>query len=131
MIPKDCRYTKEHEWVKPDGAGHVKIGITEFASGALGDIVFVELPPVGRSLAQMQAFGVVEAVKTVSDLYSPVTGEVAEVNGAIQADPGVVNRSPHDEGWMIRASLKDPAELDGLLSPEAYEELVRGLEGGH
>ncbi len=131
MIPKDCRYTKEHEWVKQDGAGFVKIGITEFAASSLGEITFVELPAVGRGLEQMQAFGVVEAVKAASDINSPITGEVVEVNPAVQADPEVINRSPHDEGWMIRATLKDPAELDGLLTPEAYGELVKSLEGGH
>ena len=130
MIPKDCRYTKEHEWVRPDGSGHVKIGITDYASGALGDIVFVELPAAGTALNQMQPFGSVEAVKTVSDLFSPVTGEVAEVNAAIQGDAGVVNRDPYGEGWMIRARVAIPAELDALLSPEAYEGMVRELEGG-
>jgi len=130
-IPKDCRYTNEHEWVRPDGAGFVKIGVTDYAQGALGDVVYVELPEPGRPLKQMEAFGSVEAVKTVSDLFSPITGEVAEVNEAIKTDPAVVNRSPHDEGWMIRARLKDAGELEKLLTPEAYEEMVRGLEGGH
>lgn len=131
MIPKDCRYTNEHEWVRPDGPNHVKIGVTDYAQGALGDIVFVELPAAGTPLHHMQPFGTIEAVKTVSDLFSPITGEVAEVNPAISADPGIVNRSPHDEGWMIRARISNQAEIDALLSPEAYEELVKGLEGGH
>jgi glycine cleavage system H protein len=87
MIPQDCRYTTEHEWVRPDGPEHVKIGITDFAQGALGDIVFVELPAVGTKLAQMQPFGSVEAVKAVSDLFSPVAGEVVEVNAALKGDP--------------------------------------------
>jgi len=130
MIPKDCRYTNEHEWVRPDGPGHVKIGITDYAQGALGDIVFVELPAAGTALNQMQPFGSVEAVKTVSDLFSPVTGAVVEVNAGVQADAGIVNRDPFGEGWMIRARMDKPAELDSLLSPEAYEEMVRGLEGG-
>ncbi len=130
MIPKDCRYTNEHEWVRPDGQGHVKIGITDYAQGALGDIVYVDLPAAGTPLSQMQPFGSVEAVKTVSDLYSPVTGEVADVNPALKSDPAVVNRSPYEEGWMIRARLNDPAEIDRLLTAEAYEDLVRGLEGG-
>ncbi|MDM7916034.1 MAG: glycine cleavage system protein GcvH [Candidatus Eisenbacteria bacterium] len=130
MIPKDCRYTNEHEWVRPDGPDHVKIGITDYAQGALGDIVFVELPSAGTALHHMQPFGSVEAVKTVSDLFSPVNGEVAEVNEAIANDPSVVNRSPYDEGWMIRARIQNAKELDALLTPEAYEEMVRGLEGG-
>jgi glycine cleavage system H protein len=130
MIPKDCRYTNEHEWVRPDGPDHVKIGVTDYAQGALGDVVFVELPSVGTALHQMQPFGSVEAVRTVSDLFSPVTGEVAAVNEALSSDPGIVNRSPYDEGWMIRARITDPKELDALLTPDAYEEMVRGLEGG-
>jgi glycine cleavage system H protein len=129
-IPKDCRYTKEHEWVKADGS-EVRIGITDYAQSALGDIVFVELPKVGQRLAQLQAFGSVEAVKAVSDLYSPVTGEVLEVNSGIADDPTVVNRSPYEEGWMVRARLADPAELNKLLAPEDYARLVASLEEGH
>jgi glycine cleavage system H protein len=130
MIPKDCRYTSEHEWVRPDGPNHVKIGITDYAQGALGDIVFVELPPAGTALNRMQPFGSVEAVKTVSDLFSPITGGVVEVNATVQGDAGIVNRDPYGEGWMIRARVDNPAELDGLLAPDSYEEMVRGLEGG-
>ena len=131
MIPDNCRYTNEHEWVCPDGPDHVKIGITDYATGALGDIVFVELPAVGAALKAMGTFGSVEAVKTVSELFSPVTGTVVEVNPGVQSDPGVVNRSPYDEGWMIRVRMTNPAELDALLTPKAYEEMVAGLEGGH
>ncbi len=130
MIPKDCRYTNEHEWVRPDGPDHVKIGITDYAQGALGDIVFVELPAVGTALNKMQAFGSVEAVKTVSDLFSPITGEVVEVNAAIQRDAGAANRDPYGDGWMIRARVEDRADLEDLLSPEAYEAMVANLEGG-
>ncbi len=130
-IPKDCRYTNEHEWVREDGAGFVKVGITDYAQGALGDIVYIELPEPGRPLKQMEAFGSVEAVKTVSDLFSPVTGEVVEINDGIKADPAVVNRSPYGEGWMIRARVANAAEIKSLLTPEAYEELIHGLEGGH
>jgi glycine cleavage system H protein len=130
-IPKDCRYTNEHEWVRPDGAGFVKIGITDYAQGALGDIVYVELPEPGRSVKQMEAFGSIEAVKTVSDIFSPVTGEVVEVNEMIKSDASVVNRSPYEEGWMVRARVSNPAEIEKLLTPNAYEEMVAGLEGGH
>ena len=102
MVPQDCRYTKDHEWVRREGE-EALIGITDFAQGQLGDIVFVELPAVGRSLNQGGVFGSVEAVKAVSDLYSPVSGEVTAVNPAIGGDPSVVNRAPYGDGWMIRA----------------------------
>ncbi len=129
-VPKDCRYTKEHEWIRREGDLAV-IGITDYAQGALGDIVFVELPRVGQKLTVMQPFGSVEAVKAVSDLFSPVDGEVAEANGALGDDPTVVNRDPYGAGWMVKARLAAGASLDGLLSPEAYAALVAGLEGGH
>lgn len=131
MIPDNCRFTNDHEWLMPDGPDHYKVGITDFATGQLGDIVFVELPAPGAKLAAGATFGSVEAVKTVSDLFSPVGGEVVEVNPAVQSDPGVVNRSPFDEGWMIRIRVSNPAEIEALLTPKAYEELVAGLEGGH
>jgi glycine cleavage system H protein len=130
-IPKDCRYTNEHEWVRPDGAGFVKIGVTDYAQGALGDIVYVELPEPGRVIEQMETFGSIEAVKTVSDLFSPVSGEVVEVNEMIRADASVVNRSPYGDGWMVRARVSNPAEIEKLMTPDAYEKMVSGLEGGH
>jgi glycine cleavage system H protein len=129
-IPKDCRYTKEHEWVRVEG-DVVVVGITDYAQSALGDIVFVELPKVGLKLAAMQPFGSVEAVKAVSDLFSPVSGEVTAVNAALGDDPTVVNKAPYGDGWMIKARLSSPAELETLLSPADYETLVAGLEGGH
>ncbi len=129
MAPEDCRYSKDHEWVRPDGDDHVKIGITDFAQGELGDIVFVELPVVGTSLEAEQPFGSIEAVKTVSDLNAPVTGEVVEVNDAIANDPSVVNQSAYEDGWFIRARMTNPSELEGLLTAEAYDEFVKGLEG--
>jgi glycine cleavage system H protein len=129
-IPKDCRYTNEHEWVRREG-DLVVVGVTDYAQSALGDIVFVEMPKVGARLAAMQPFGSVEAVKAVSDLFSPVTGEVAAVNEAVADDPTVVNRAPYGDGWLIKAKPTNPAEFDALLSPEAYEKLVAGLEGGH
>lgn len=129
-IPKDCRYTKEHEWVKVEG-DRVRIGITDYAQSALGDIVFVELPKKGHKLAQMQPFGSVEAVKAVSDLFSPVTGEVVEVNGGIAGDPTVVNRAPHGNGWLVLAKFENLKELDQLLGPDEYGQFVAGLEAGH
>ena len=130
MIAPNCRYTKEHEWVRAEGS-EVVIGITDYAQSALGDIVFVELPKVGAKLAQMQPFGSVEAVKAVSDLFSPVTGEVTAINPAVADDPSVVNRSPFEDGWMIRARAANLSELDALLGPKDYEELLAGLEQGH
>jgi glycine cleavage system H protein len=129
-IPKDCRYTKEHEWVRVEGDVAV-IGITDYAQSALGDIVFVELPKVGLKLVAEQPFGSVEAVKAVSDLFSPVNGEVAAVNAALGADPTVVNKSPYGDGWMVKAKISESAQLNGLLSPADYGTLVAGLEGGH
>lgn len=129
-VPKDCRYTKEHEWVRVEGDS-VRVGITDYAQSALGDIVFVELPKVGAKLTQMQPFGSVEAVKAVSDLFSPVSGEVVEVNGALADDPQTVNRDPYGAGWMIRARLADAGQIGGLLTAADYEALVAGLEGAH
>lgn len=130
MVPKDCRYTKEHEWVRLEG-DEAWIGITDYAQGALGDIVYVELPSVGAGLSQGQTFGSVEAVKAVSDLFSPISGTVTAVNDALASDPPVVNREPHGAGWMIRARLSKPAEMDGLLTPDDYDALVASLEAGH
>jgi glycine cleavage system H protein len=127
MTPKDLRYSKEHDWVRLDGDDHVKIGITDYAQGELGDIVFVELPATGTSLEPGEPFATIEAVKTVIDLNSPVTGEVVEVNEALANDPSVVNQSPYEEGWFIKARLSDPSEVDALLTAEAYDELVEGL----
>jgi glycine cleavage system H protein len=129
-VPQDCRYTKEHEWVRVEG-DIVLVGITDYAQSALGDIVFVELPKVGLKLVAEQPFGSVEAVKAVSDLFSPVNGEVVEVNAAIGDDPTVVNTSPHGDGWMIKAKVSDATQIDRLLSPADYETFVAGLEGGH
>ncbi|MCA9727796.1 MAG: glycine cleavage system protein GcvH [Candidatus Eisenbacteria bacterium] len=128
-IPGDLRYTKEHEWVKVDGTVAM-IGVTDFAQASLGDVVFVELPQVGDALTQNEPFGSVEAVKAVSDLFSPVSGEVSAVNEGIENDPSVVNRSPYGDGWMIKASLSDASELDDLMSAEEYAAHVAGLEQG-
>lgn len=117
-IPADRKYTREHEWVKV--AGDVAtVGITDYAQSELGDIVFVELPEVGRTLVPMQAFGVIEAVKAVSDLFSPVAGEVIACNDALAADSGIVNREPFDAGWLIQVRLTGPVP-DDLLDATAY-----------
>lgn len=123
MVPTDLRYTKDHEWVRVDG-DRATIGITAYAADQLGDIVFVELPDVGRTLEQFAAFGVVESVKAVSDLYAPIAGVVAETNGALASKPELVNSDPYGEGWMLRLTVGDATQLEELLEPTAYDDLV-------
>lgn len=120
-IPEDLRYTEEHEYVKKtDDDAVVQIGITDYAQGELGDVVYVDLPKIGASFARMEVFGTIEAVKAVSELFSPVTGTVVEVNKAIENDPALVNKDPYGDGWMVKLRVKQPAELDELLGSEAY-----------
>lgn len=121
--PDDVRYTKDHEWAREEG-GLVTVGITSWATDQLGDVVFVELPEPGRALEAGKAFGVVEAVKTVSDLYAPIAGEVVEVNGALADNPAVVNQSPYGEGWMIRIRPANAGDFGTLLSRDDYERHV-------
>ena len=121
QIPDDLLYTVEHEYVARTGEpAVVRVGITDYAQGELGDVVFVNLPKPGDRLQAHQAFGTIEAVKAVSELYSPVAGEVAEANGALDGDPAVVNRDPYGAGWMISLRIDDPAALGSLLTPSAY-----------
>ena len=122
-VPTDLRYTKDHEWVRAEG-DTATVGVTAYAADQLGDIVFVELPEAGRSLEQFAAFGVVESVKAVSDLFAPVSGEVVEANAALAASPELVNTSPYEDGWMVRVRVADPAQLDDLLDAEAYDALI-------
>ncbi|HEX5040632.1 MAG TPA: glycine cleavage system protein GcvH [Candidatus Limnocylindria bacterium] len=117
--PDDLAYSREHEWVRVDG-GRATIGITSFAADELGDIVFVELPEVGAALSQFAAFGVVESVKAVSDLYAPISGEVVEVNDALRESPELLNADPFGEGWIARVELSDRGELDSLLDAAGY-----------
>lgn len=124
-IPADLKYTKEHEWIKIDG-DVATVGITDFAQGELGDIVYVEIETEGETLDAEEVFGTVEAVKTVSDLFMPVSGEIIEVNGGLDADPESVNRDPYGDGWMIKIKLSDASEAEGLLSAEAYSDLIGG-----
>jgi glycine cleavage system H protein len=120
-VPDDLVYTKEHEYVARTGdPAVVRIGITDYAQGELGDVVFVNLPKAGDKVDGHQSFGTIEAVKAVSELYAPLAGEVVEVNGALESDPAVVNRDPYGDGWMIELRLKNPSELEGLLSASAY-----------
>jgi glycine cleavage system H protein len=123
MVPADLRYTKDHEWVRVEG-DVATVGVTDFAADQLGDIVFVELPEVGRSLDQFAAFGVIESVKAVSDLFAPLSGEVTERNAALAAKPELVNDDPFGAGWMIRLRIADAPQLDGLLDPAGYEQLT-------
>jgi glycine cleavage system H protein len=123
MVPTDLHYTKDHEWVRVDG-DVATVGITAYAADQLGDIVFVELPDVGRSLDQFATFGVVESVKAVSDLFAPIAGEVTETNPALTAQPELVNTDPFDGGWMVKLRLADAAQLDELLDSTAYDALI-------
>ncbi len=122
-IRDDLKYTEEHEWVRVEG-DRATVGVTDYAQRQLGDVVFIELPQLGAQLEQMKAFGVIEAVKAVSDIFSPVSGEVAEVNSQLESQSNLINTDPYGEGWIIKIKIKDPAELDALLSPADYRKLV-------
>lgn len=120
-VPEKLVYTVEHEYVaRTDDPAVVRVGITDYAQGELGDVVFVNLPKPGDRLATHQSFGTIEAVKAVSDLYSPVAGEVVAINTVLEGDPAVINRDPYGEGWMVQLRMAKPEELKGLLSPSAY-----------
>jgi glycine cleavage system H protein len=119
-VPRELRYTKEHEWVRVEG-GEAVVGVTDYAQGELGDVIFVELPAPGANVAQMKTFGTIDAVKTVSDLFAPVSGEVTAVNGDLKDNPALVNQAPYAGGWMVRIRMQNPGEVDGLLTAEDYE----------
>ena len=123
MVPKDLRYTKDHEWVKVEG-DVATIGVTDYAADQLGDVVFVDLPAVGKAVDQFATFGVVESVKAVSDLYAPLSGEVTEVNGELGSKPELINSDPFGEGWMIRVKVGNPDQLAELLDAAGYEQLT-------
>ena len=122
-IPENLKFTREHEWVRIEGEMAV-IGITDFAQGELGDVVFVEIETEGETLEKGEIFGTVEAVKTVSDLFMPVTGEVVEINEALAARPELVNQDPYGEGWMIRIKMAEEGDVAELLTPEEYRQMV-------
>ncbi|MDY2586249.1 glycine cleavage system protein GcvH [Winogradskyella aquimaris] len=124
-IPSELKYTKDHEWVKIEG-DVATVGITDFAQGELGDIVYVEVETVDESLDAEEVFGTVEAVKTVSDLYLPLSGEIVEFNEALEDEPEKVNTDPYGEGWMIKLKLSDASQVEGLLSAEDYKALISG-----
>jgi glycine cleavage system H protein len=124
-IPADLHYTEEHEYVKlTDDGDVVQVGITDYAQGELGDVVYVELPEVGAKFNRMDVFGTIEAVKAVSDLFCPVTGEVAEINEALEGDPGLVNKDPYGNGWMIKLRIRSRTDLDQLLSATDYQQHI-------
>ena len=127
-FPPDLKYTKTHEWIRTEGET-ATIGITDYAQGELGDVVFVELPQAGRVVKPEDSFGTIEAVKAVSDLFSPLSGEVIATNGELGGSPDLVNKDCYGAGWMIKIRLANPAELSGLLDAMAYEKLTQG--GGH
>lgn len=128
VVVDDLRYSKSHEWAKVEG-DTVVVGITHHAQEALGDVVFVELPEVGKVISQGESFGSVESVKAVSDVYSPVSGEIVEVNSELSESPGLVNKGPFEEGWMMKLKVKDPSEIQSLLDAEKYKKHIE--EGGH
>ena len=122
-FPDNLKYTKDHEWIRVEGSAGV-VGITDYAQGELGDIVFVELPAKGKKLKQGESFGSIEAVKAVSDLFSPVSGEIVEVNPALAKNPEVVNKEPYGGGWMVKIAVTNAAELSQLLDAKKYRELI-------
>ncbi len=123
QFPENLKYTKEHEWVRVEG-DIAFIGITDFAQGELGDIVFVEINTVGQAMGQDEVFGTVEAVKTVSDLYLPVSGEIVEVNAGLEGNPEAVNTDPYGDGWMVKVKMSNPGEVDGLMDAAAYAAMI-------
>jgi glycine cleavage system H protein len=122
-IRDDLKYTKEHEWVRVEG-DKATMGVTDYAQKELGDVVFVELPAVGAKVEQMKSFGTIEAVKAVSDIFSPISGEIVEVNGKLSSQSNLINTDPYGEGWIIKIKVKNTQELDALLSPADYRKLV-------
>jgi glycine cleavage system H protein len=123
-IPADLKYTESHEWIQDNGDGTATVGITDHAQDALGDLVFVELPEIGRQLAAKDACAVVESVKAASDIYIPVGGEIAEINELLEGAPETINADPYGEGWIFRLTLADPDELDGLMDAVGYEQML-------
>ncbi len=122
-VPGELRYTKDHEWIRIEG-DFAYVGVTDFAQGELGDIVFVEIETVGEKLGKEDVFGTIEAVKTVSDLFMPLSGEILEMNPLIEESPDVINKDPYGKGWMIKIKITDPSEANDLLSAEKYRKLI-------
>lgn len=122
--PQDLKYTKEHEWIRNNGDDTATIGVTDFAQSELGDIVFVELEPEGTQFKKDETFGTVEAVKTVSELFAPVDGKIIAINEKLEAEPELVNDDPYGDGWMVKISLSDAAQLDELMSADEYDDII-------
>jgi len=122
-VPGDLKYTKDHEWIRIDGET-AYVGVTDFAQGELGDIVFIEIETVGETLKKEEVFGTIEAVKTVSDMFMPVSGEILEVNPALEESPDVINKDPYGKGWMVKIKINNPSEVNDLLTSEKYTALL-------
>ena len=122
-IPSELKYTKDHEWIKIEGNNAI-IGITDFAQGELGDVVFVEIETIGQTLSKETVFGTIEAVKTVSDMFMPVSGTINEKNPKLESQPELVNKDPYGEGWMVKITISDPSQISGLLDANAYKALI-------
>jgi len=127
MNPKECKYTSEHEWILPEAGGTGKVGVTDYAQSQLGDVVFFDLPTPGTQVEQFGKMGEIETVKAVSDLSSPVSGQVLEINQAVIDEPKLVNEDPYGAGWLVRLELSQPSELDALMNSDEYDKLVAGL----
>lgn len=127
-FPEDLRYTKEHEWVRQEGEGRVRVGITDYAQDALGDVVYVDVPEVGTHVTANQAFSEVESTKSVSDVFAPVSGTVSERNGLLEERPELINEQPYGDGWIVVLQVSDTSELDGLMDAGAYRALVEQQE---
>jgi len=127
MNPKECKYTKEHEWIRPESGDKGNMGLTDYAQSQLGDIVFLDLPAPGTQVEQSQKMGEVESVKAVSDILSPISGQVLEVNQTVIDEPALVNQDPYGNGWLVRLEISKPSELDALMDSDKYDELVAKL----
>lgn len=127
MNPKECKYTKEHEWIRPEPGDKGNMGLTDYAQSQLGDIVFLDLPAPGTQVEQSQKMGEVESVKAVSDIFSPISGQVLEVNQTVIDEPALVNQDPYGNGWLVRLEISKPSELDALMDSDKYDELVTKL----
>ncbi len=128
-FPEDLRYTKEHEWARDEGDGRARIGITDYAQDALGDVVYVDVPEAGTAVTAMQPFGEVESTKSVSDVYSPVTGSIVERNPSIDERPELVNESPYGDGWLVLVKMSDPAQIRSLMDAAGYQAYLHEVEG--
>jgi len=127
MNPKECKYTKEHEWIRPESGDKGNMGLTDYAQSQLGDIVFLDLPAPGTQVEQSQKMGEVESVKAVSDILSPISGQILEVNQTVIDEPALVNQDPYGNGWLVRLEISKPSELDALMDSDKYDELVAKL----